>query len=123
MAMTAPVIQEQQAETLAMATPVIQQKSGSIWLMAFVLPQGYPVSTAAAPPDPAILIEEIPAKKVAVMQYSGGLCEQGIEEKSEAKNWLTKQGYKTISSSRSAAYDPPWTLPFLRRNEVHIDIE
>ena len=123
-AMTAPVIQEQEAENMAMTAPVIQQKSGSVWLMAFVLPKGYSVSTAPAPLDPAVVIQEIPGKKVAVIQYSGRLSELGIEEKSEElKNWLTKQGYQAISPSRSAAYDPPWTLPFLRRNEIHIDIE
>ena len=124
MAMTVPVIQKQEAETMAMTAPVIQQKSGSVWLMAFVLPSEYSVATAPVPLDPAVLIKEIPGKKVAVIRYSGNLSEQGIEEKSEAlKNWLDKQGYQAISSSRSAAYDPPWTLPFLRRNEVHIDIE
>jgi effector-binding domain-containing protein len=124
MTMTAPVIQEQEAETMAMTAPVIQQKSGPVWLMAFVLPQGYSLSTAPEPLDSAVVIKEIPDKKVAVIQYSGSLCEQGIEEKSEElKNWLSEQGYKAISPSRSAAYDPPWTLPFLRRNEVHINIE
>ena len=124
MAMTAPVIQEQQAETMPMTAPVIQQKSGSVWLMAFVLPQGYSLSTAPTPVDTAVIIKELPAKKVAVMQYSGSLCEQGIEEKSkELADWLDKQGYQAISPARSAAYDPPWTLPFLRRNEVHIDID
>ena len=74
--------------------------------------------------DADVLIKEIPSKKVAVIKYSGSLSEQGIEEKSEElKNWLLKKGFKPISNSRSAAYDPPWTLPFLRRNEVHIDIE
>jgi hypothetical protein len=107
-----------------MTAHVIQQKSGSVWLMAFVLPKGYSVSTAPVPLNPAVIIKEIPGKKVAVIQYSGRLSELGIEEKSEQlKNWLTKQGYQVISPSRSAAYDPPWTLPFLRRNEVHIDIE
>jgi effector-binding domain-containing protein len=92
--------------------------------MAFVLPSGYTVSTAPVPLDSAVLIKEIPDKKVAVIRYSGSLSEQSIEEKAEElKNWLTKQGYQAISPSRSAAYDPPWTLPFLRRNEVHIDIE
>jgi hypothetical protein len=124
MAMTAPVIQEQPAETLAMTAPVIQQKSGSVWLMAFVLPKGYSVSTAPVPLDPAVIIKEIPAKKVAVLQYSGGLCEAGINENANTlKNWLTEQGYKPLSPARSAAYDPPWTLPFLRHNEVQIDIE
>ena len=124
MAMTAPVIQEQKTETLAMTAPVIQQKSGPVWLMAFVLPKGYSVSTAPIPLDPAVIIKEFPEKKVAVIQYSGFLSEQGIEEKSEElKNWLTQQGHKAISPARSAAYDPPWSLPFLRRNEVHIDIE
>jgi hypothetical protein len=123
-AMTAPVIQEQEAETMAMTAPVIQQKMGAVWLMAFVLPQAYSLSNAPEPLDSAIVIEEIPGKKVAVIRYSGSLSEQGIEEKSEElKNWLGKQGYKVISPSRSAAYDPPWTLPFLRRNEIHIDIE
>lgn len=123
-AMTAPVIQEQEAEIMAMTAPVIQQKSGSVWLMAFVLPAEFSVSTAPAPLDPAVIIKEIPGKKVAVIRYSGSLSEQGIEGKSEElQNWLTIKGYKAVSPSRSAAYDPPWTLPFLRRNEVHIDID
>lgn len=122
--MTAPVIQEQETETMAMTAPVIQQKSGAFWLMAFVLPAEYSVATAPVPLDTAVIIKEIPDKKVAVIRYSGSLSEQGIEEKSdELKNWLSKQGYRAISPSRSAAYDSPWTLPFFRRNEVHIDIE
>lgn len=123
-AMTAPVIQEPETETMAMTSSVIQQKSGTVWLMAFVLPQGYSVATAPLPLDTAVIIKGIPGKKTAVIRYSGSLSESGIEEKSEElKKWLGKQGYKAVSPPRSAAYDPPWTLPFLRRNEVHIDIE
>ncbi len=124
MAMTAPVIQEQEAETLAMTAPVIQQKSGTVWLMAFVLPSDYSVATAPVPLDPAVTIKKISGKKVAVIRYSGSLSEQAIEDKSEElKSWLSQQGFRGLFPSRSAAYDPPWTLPFLRRNEVHIDIE
>lgn len=122
--MTAPVIQQQQAERLSMTAPVIQQKNGAVWLMTFVLPQGYTLSTAPEPLDSAVLIQEIPDKKIATIRYTGSLSEQGIEEKSaELIDWLIQQHYQAISPSRSAAYDPPWTLPFLRRNEVHIDIE
>lgn len=122
-AMTAPVIQEQEAETMAMTAPVIQQKSATVWLMAFVLPQEYSLSTAPVPLDSSVTIKEIAGKKIAVIRYSGSLSEQGIGEKSEElKSWVDKQGYKAISPARSAAYDPPWTLPFLRRNKIHIDI-
>ncbi len=122
--MTAPVIQQQQAEKLAMTAPVMQQKSGAVWVMTFLLPQGYTLSTAPVPLDSAVLIQEIPDKKVATLRYTGSLSEQGIEEKSaELTDWLSQQHYQAISPPRSAAYDPPWTLPFLRRNEVHIDIE
>ncbi len=122
--MTAPVIQEQQAERLAMTAPVMQQKSGAVWVMTFVLPQGYSLSTAPEPLDSAVLIKEIPDKTVATLRYTGSLSEQGIEEKAtELTNWLSQHHYQAVSPPRSAAYDPPWTLPFLRRNEVHIDIE
>jgi len=124
LAMTAPVIQEQQTETLAMTAPVIQQKSEDRWLMAFVLPKGYSVATAPIPNDKAVVIKELPAKKVAVIQYTGSLCESGIEKNADILTiWLNQQGHKALSPARSAAYDPPWTLPFLRHNEVQIDIE
>ena len=124
MSMTAPVFQEQEFAIMDMMVPVMQQKTQKVWLMAFVLPQNYTVSSAPTPLDSAVLIKDMPSKKVAVIKYSGSLSEHGIEEKSEElKHWLFKKGYKPISTSRSAAYDPPWTLPFLRRNEVHIDIE
>ena len=124
LAMTVPVIQEQQAERLSMTAPVMQQKSGEVWVMTFVLPQDYSLSTAPVPLDTSVLIQEITDKKVAAIRYTGSLTEQGIEEKSaELTDWLIQRHYKAISPPRSAAYDPPWTLPFLRRNEVHIDIE
>ena len=92
--------------------------------MIFLLQQGYTLSKAPESLDSAILIQEIPDKKVATIRYTGSLSEQGIEEKSaELTDWLVQQHYKALSPPRSAAYDPPWTLPFLRRNEVHIDIE
>ncbi len=123
-AMTAPVIQEKQSEEIAMTAPVFQEKSGKTWFMSFVLPADYTLATAPVPLDCTIVLKEIPSKKVAVLSYTGFLSEQAIDEKtSELKSWLDANGYKAISSPRSAGFDPPWTLSFLRRNEVHIDVE
>jgi effector-binding domain-containing protein len=123
-AMTAPVIQGKKSEEIAMTAPVFQEKSGKTWFMSFVLPADYTLATAPVPMDPRIVLKEVPGKKVAVLTYSGFLSEQVINEKAnELKSWLAANGYKAVSSPRSAGFDPPWTLPFFRRNEVHIDIE
>ncbi len=123
--MTTPVIQEiQTTEQIAMTAPVLQQQTGDKWYMAFVLPDSYTLATAPIPVDPAIKLAEMPSKKLAVLSYTGGLSEQRIKEKStELTSWLTEHNYMLLNPAQSAAYDPPWTLPFLRRNEIHIEIK
>jgi len=122
--MTTPVFREQVSEKIAMTAPVLQEKSDTKWIMSFVMPSGYNLSTLPKPIDPLIEIKQLPGKKVAVVRYSGTLNEQIITEKSiYLSRWLEKNHYKILSRPRSAAFDPPWTLPALRRNEVHIDIE
>ncbi|AEG02232.1 SOUL family heme-binding protein [Methylomonas methanica] len=124
MAMTTPVYREQQGEKIAMTAPVLQQKSAGQWRMAFVMPPEYTLSTLPEPLDPLVEIKQLPAKKVAVLHYSGSLSEEKINRMAdELSAWLSRHAYTALSPARSAAYDPPWTIPALRRNEVHIDIE
>jgi len=124
MAMTTPVYREQQGEKIAMTAPVLQQKSANQWRMAFVMPPEYSLETLPEPLDPLVEIKQVPGKKVAAIRYSGSLSEEKIAEKAQQLNdWLMRHEYTTLSPPRSAAYDPPWTIPALRRNEVHIDIE
>ncbi|MBU2644388.1 heme-binding protein [bacterium] len=124
MAMTAPVVQQQESEKIAMTAPVLQQKAGEKWIMAFVLPAKYTMETLPKPLDESVRIRQIPAKKVAAIRYTGRLNENNVQSRSTLLlNWLHKEGYRVLSDPRSAGYDPPWTVPFLRRNEVHIDVE
>jgi DNA gyrase inhibitor GyrI len=123
-AMTAPVMQEPKPEKITMTAPVFQEQSGQKWTMRFVLPSQYQLATAPQPTDPAVTIMEIPAKKVAVLLFSGFLNKNNIaKKKAELSAWLKENNRKAILEPRSAGYNPPWTIPFLRRNEVHIDIE
>lgn len=123
-AMTAPVFMDNKGEEIVMTASVFQEKSGKTWLMQFVLPADYTLDSAPIPADPTVSLKEMPSKKVAVLRYSGFLSEDSIQEKTnELRSWLDGQCYKAISSARSAGFDPPWTLPFFRRNEVHINIE
>jgi DNA gyrase inhibitor GyrI len=123
--MTAPVLQEKESgEKISMTAPVLQEKVGTSWNMSFVMPAKYTMDTLPEPIDPKVTLKEIQGKKVAAITYRGLLSEENISKKlNELEEWLHKKGYTVISEPRSAGYDPPWTIPFLRRNEVHIDIE
>lgn len=122
--MTAPVLQEAESKDIAMTAPVLQEKSDQKWMMSLVMPAEYTLETLPEPLDSEVKIKKIPGKKTAAIRYTGFLSEENITAKAkQLQNWLDEQGYDSVSTPRSAGYDPPWTLPFLRRNEVHIDIK
>lgn len=124
MAMTTPVLREADAEEIAMTAPVLQQTDGRHWRMSFVMPAGYSLETLPIPLDANVVLKQLPPKKVAVLQYSGSLSEGVIARNGQKLlDWINQRSLKPISCPRSAAYDPPWTIPMLRRNEIHVDLE
>lgn len=124
MAMTTPVLREANSEKIAMTAPVLQQPEGQEWRMTFIMPEGYRLETLPRPNDPGVVLKEQAARKVAVLSYKGSLDEKAIADHSQQLlNWLRQQSLKPLSAPRSAAYDPPWTLPMFRRNEIQVDIE
>ena len=123
-AMTAPVLQEAVSEKISMTAPVMQEKKGNAWVMSFVMPEGSTLEALPVPLDPAVKQRVIPGKKVGVIRYSGLHSENNLRNYAEKLTvWIEKQGSRVLSGPRAASYDPPWTIPFLRRNEVHIDSE
>lgn len=121
--MTAPVLQERRNEKIPMTAPVLQQRNKGGWSMAFVLPDGFTLATAPEPLDPEVKLREVPPATVAVLRFPGLHSAANLEKHGrQLRAWLEKQGYRAISEPRLAAYDPPWTIPFLRRNEVQIRI-
>lgn len=124
MPMTTPVYREAASEDISMTAPVLQQPQGGQWLMSFVMPAQYTLATLPEPIDKTITLREVPAKKVAVLRYSGSLDQEAITAHSQTLTaWLQAHHYTALSPARSAAFDPPWTIPMLRRNEIHIDIQ
>ena len=122
--MTTPVLEKNQSEKIAMTVPVYQQENNETWTMTFVLPSKYTLETIPEPLDKNVEIKTLPGKKVAAIKYAGFISTQKIEAKAlTLQTWLEENDYKAISEPYSAAYDPPWTIPFFRRNEVHIEIE
>lgn len=128
LSMTAPVEQSRAAdaenEKIAMTAPVEQSRSERGWVMSFMMPSQYQAETLPEPNDPRVQFEKIEEKTVAVIRYSGSRSEKANQAKAEElRRWLEAQQRFSISSnSRSAGYDPPWTLPPFRRNEMMFDV-
>lgn len=124
--MTAPVVQsEAQSEKISMTAPVVQAASDDGWVMSFMMPSKYKMSDLPTPNDPRIEFEEIPPQVFAVIRYSGRGRDVDNQKKAvELSEWLSgKSDYKSIAKPSYAGFDPPWALPFLRRNEMMIQLE
>ena len=123
-AMTGPVMQQEKGEKIAMTGPVIQQKSGKRWTMEFVLPSKYNKLQPPEPLDPEVSIVKVPGYRAAAITYSGNLREEKYNTKTrELLDIVNLKGLQPIGEPFSAGYDPPWTIPFLKRNEVLIIVE
>ncbi len=123
-AMTAPVSQEVDSEKIAMTAPVSQERSGDTWLVSFLMPAKYTMQTLPEPLDPAVRLREIPARKMAAVRYSGTWSKKRYEEhRARLEQFIRDKGMEIAGEAIFARYDPPFQLPFLRRNEALIPLE
>lgn len=124
-AMTAPVTQ-QASEKIAMTAPVTQQASGDgqSWLVRFVMPADYTEETLPLPIDPRISIIRVQAHKMAVIRFAGTSSAGNLQQhEKQLLQWLQSSRYKAAGAPVYAFYNPPWTLPWWRRNEIMLAIE
>jgi hypothetical protein len=128
-AMTAPVITTGggEPEPIAMTAPVItddQQAPGKV-TMQFLLPSKYTrVEEAPRPTDERVVIREVPERKFGVARFSGVATDRTVREKAKGlKAALEKDGYTIKGPFVLARYNPSFTLPPLRTNEVMFPVE
>jgi effector-binding domain-containing protein len=115
---------QNKSEKISMTAPVNQIKSASGYAIQFTMPKIYTMETLPKPNDKRITIKEIPAKKVAVIRYSGSWSKEKYDEKlSELKNALEKDNIKILGEPNWARFNSPFQLWFLRRNEIWIELE
>lgn len=111
------------ARLLAMTVPVtIVPRSGS-HTVAFVMPAGELHSQLPHPDDPLIELVDVPARRVAVLRYHGGYRAETVERHAaELRELVAAAGLTTRGEPMFAGFDPPSTLPFLRRTEIWIEL-
>lgn len=123
-AMTAPVNQKAASEKIAMTAPVNMEKSEGKYAISFVMPAKYTLETLPEPLDEAVVIKEIPARKMAAIRYSGSWSQKRYEaHKIKLEEFIKSKGLKITGQAVFARYDPPFMPWFLRRNEVLIPVE
>jgi hypothetical protein len=111
-------------EHMPMTTPILQWQAAGGWTMAFVLPRKYTFSTSPRPTDEGVELQQMPSQTMAVLRYTGGVDEERILRRfRELQGWVQSIGWRSISEPVAAQYDPPFTIPFLKRNEVLVRAE
>ncbi len=126
LAMTAPVLRSGGGggQKLAMTAPVLQRESPGGGVMAFIMPAGMKLEDLPKPASQKVTLRAVPGYKAAVLRFSGWGSAATVKSKTQKlAAALERDGLKPVSAPVTAFYNPPWTPPFMRRNEVLIAIE
>jgi hypothetical protein len=121
-AMTVPVRTE--SERIAMTTPVQTTGGPDRVTMRFFLPEAVARAGAPAPLDARLHLVQVPAAMIAALRYSG--VSTPVDRDHHAAilmGVLAKSAWKPVGEVFQFNYDPPFTISFLRRNEVAVAVE
>jgi hypothetical protein len=125
-AMTAPVAQQRAGgDEIAMTAPVAQSREGDGgWRIRFFMPSRWTMDTLPAPDDDAVALVTMPGETVAVLRFSGDRGPRAVAARTdELLATLREHGVATSGDAVAWFYDPPWTVPFRRRNEIAVPVE
>jgi hypothetical protein len=118
-----PVALQAASEKIAMTAPVNLLEADGGFLVQFTMPEGYALETLPEPNDRRVRLRELPARSVAVLAYSGSWGKQRFEEKlGELRAALQTDGLQPVGKPVFARFNSPFSLWFLRRNEIWIQV-
>lgn len=91
--------------------------------MAFVMPSEFTIESLPKPDDDRVQFSKEPAYHAAVIRFSGRATEERVEAQWQAlSNFLESESIEPTGPPTLNQYNPPWTLPFMRRNEIIVPI-
>jgi len=103
---------------------VIQQATAEGWRVSFVMPAFYDLSDLPEPEDERIELHVMPAQNYIVYRFNGKVIDDFLQQELELfKKFLIRQDFHVAGEPLYAFYSPPWTISFLRRNEIWFLIE
>jgi hypothetical protein len=109
-------------QKIAMTAPVQQTMEGERE-MAFMMPAEYALEDLPTPEDQRVLFREAPAYMAAVIQFSGWASPEKADDNwQQLRRFLIAEGIDITGDPTLNQYNPPWTLPFMRRNEIIVPV-
>lgn len=112
-------------EEIAMTAPVMHQKTSSqTWQVRFVMPKQYSLNTLPKPKTKDIKLISLDQENFVVIRYSGSWSERCAQEQlGRLMQFVKDNKLQVIDSPIYAYYNPPFTPPFMRRNEIMLKLE
>ena len=107
-------------EQIGMTAPVVTHRDK----MSFIMPKRYNLESLPKPLNAQIEIDQVQRSIVAVIRFSGFTSPKKMDEEAE-KLLMALEGNEIMTKGEPflMRYNPPWTLPFLRRNEVAVEVK
>ena len=126
--------ENQKKEKIQMTAPVgLHSASGqeyhnlskeNDWYISFFMPSRFEKNQLPKPDNADVVHEEIKGGLFAIIRYSGSADKKNFEKKLlDLKSWIKSKNFTQSESFWFWRYDPPWTLPILKRNEIAIRIQ
>ena len=121
--MTSPVEVKTAGEKIAMTAPVEVNKSEKRLAMRFFMPKQYSKEELPEPTDSRVRLIDIPSETAAVLQFTGSTDDAAVSARTaELLKLLRGTSWKIEGTPTAFFYNPPWTIPFLRRNEIAVTV-
>lgn len=123
-AMTAPV-EQHTGEDEDVATAVANSPSDNAdWVIRFFMPADKTLESLPVPDDAEIRLVPLPPETMAVRRFSGSRSASAVAaQAAELLSTLRDHGFEATDTPAAWFYDPPWTVPPLRRNEIAVPVK
>ena len=112
-------------EKVSMTAPVSQEAVGDgEWVIRFFMPADKTLDSLPKPYEAEIRLVTVPPATIAVHRFSGNISRRTVASKrAHLMNTLGDLGFEALDASAAWFYDPPWTVPALRRNEIAVAVK
>jgi hypothetical protein len=106
-------------ESIPMTNPVSVATGTGTPTVSFVVPSKYGLDTLPAPVDQRVRFTVVPSHQATVLAFSGYAGMKRVSKETiRFRALLDRDGVDLDSEISLAQYDPPWSPPFLRKNEL-----